>query len=83
MTSEFGIRVGSVLRSMREASKAPQAKIAFLLGKDQSQISRIERGLEDIRFGDINKLCRYFGVSMVDFVARVKYEQQTSDWNSR
>ncbi len=73
MTDEFGLRVGMVIRSIREANRDPQVKVASLLGKDQSQISRIERGLEDIRFGEINKLCHYFGISMVDFVARVEY----------
>ncbi len=64
-----------MLRTIREKSKQSQESVASLLGKDQSQISRIERGLEEIRFSEINKVCEYFNVGLVDFVAKIKYSK--------
>ena len=73
MDDLFKIKAGKVLREIREGNNKPQTEIAALLGKDQSQISRIERGKEDIRFAEVDKLCGHFGVSMVDVVAQIKF----------
>ncbi len=74
MNDPFRSKTGRLLRSLREKHRIPQAKLANFLDKDQSQISRIERGLEDLRFAEVSKLCHYFGISMVDFVAQVEYK---------
>ncbi len=70
----FKFKTGRLLRSLREKHGIPQTRLASFLGKDQGQISRIERGLEDIRFAEINKLCHYFDISIVDFVAQIEYK---------
>ena len=72
MDDLFKIKTGKVLRSIREKNKQPQKKVAALLGKDQGQISRIERGLEDMRFSEVDKFCRHFNASFLDLVAEVK-----------
>ncbi len=73
MIEEFRIKAGKIFKSIREEHKTSQTKVGALLGKDQSQISRIERGLEDIRFSEVNKFCQHFGVSIVEFIAEVEY----------
>ena len=73
MDRSFKTKVGKVLKCVREKNNWPQTKVASLLGKDQSQISRIERGLEDIRFSEVNRFCTHFNVSLVDIVAEIKF----------
>ena len=68
----FKIKAGEVFKSIRIKNKQSQKKVASALGKDQTQISRIERGYEDMRFSEVNKLCRHFDYSFLELVAEVK-----------
>ena len=73
MDNSFKIKAGKVLREIREENNKPQTEIAALLGKDQSQISRIERGLEEIRLSEVSKICRYFNLDLVSVAAKIEY----------
>ncbi len=75
MEKIFKAKTGKVLRIVRKKNNLSQEKVASLLEKDQSQISRIERGLDDIRFSEVNTLCNHFKISLFDFVAEVKYSK--------
>ncbi len=71
----FKIKTGKTLKAIREKNHQSQRIVAYLLGKDQSQISRIERGLEDIRFSEFDKFCRHFDVSPLDVIAEIKHSE--------
>ena len=71
--NSFQIRTGKVLRNYREENNKSQEEIAIFLGKDQSQISRIESGLEDIRFSEVEKFCKCLNLDLVSVVAEIKY----------
>ncbi len=75
MDDIFKIKTGKTLKAIREKNHQSQRIVAYLLGKDQSQISRIERGLEDIRFSEFDKLCRHFNVSPLDVIAQIKHSK--------
>ena len=78
MDNSFKIRAGKVFKSIRNKNKLSQKNVASMLGKDQSQISRIERGLEDIRFSEVDKFCKHCNVSLLDLVAKIKC--RTGQW---
>ena len=69
---KFRFQVGQVIRAIRKENNHSQAKVASLLGKDQGQISRIERGMEDIRISEVNQFCDYFGIAFADFAHKLK-----------
>ena len=73
MYDSFKIKTGKVLKSIRIKNKQSQKKVATLLGKDQVQISLIERGLEDMQLSEVDKFCKHFNVGLLDFVAKVKF----------
>ena len=73
MNNLFKIKIGKILREIRLENNKSQAKIAALLGKDQSQISLIERGLQDIKLSEVKKICRHFNLDLVAVVAKIEY----------
>ena len=75
MDNSFRIRAGKVFKSIREKYKQSQKDVASALKKDQGQISRIERGLEEMRFSEVDKFCKHFNVSFLDLVARITYKK--------
>ena len=64
MTDEEHIKVGENLKYYRKIVKGyTQKKIYQLTGIYESQLSRYEHGREDIRYSDLNKLCRVLEIT--------------------
>lgn len=56
---------GEALRAHRKKLKLSQAQVASLAGKAQSQIARLESGLEDPRLSSIVQVSRSLGTELM------------------
>ena len=59
------------LRELREDRDKTQTEIAKILGMKQSQYSRYENGIRDIRLDSLITLAKYYGVS-TDYILGLK-----------
>lgn len=56
---------GQALKARRKQLKLSQAQVAALAGKAQSQIARLESGLEDPRLSSITQVSRSLGTELI------------------
>ena len=57
------------LKDMRKQSGLTQIKLAQVIGADQSDISKIERGERRIDVVEFIYICRALGISMEEFIS--------------
>lgn len=66
-----------LLKEHREASGMTQGEFAKALGRPQSFVSDMERGLRRLDLIQIRDICQVLGIGLVDFAAR--FEQALAD----
>lgn len=60
---EVNLKVGRLIRKLREQAEMSQAEIAEILGLDSSSVSRIENGQQGVYLDSLLVLARQFNVS--------------------
>lgn len=55
--------INDKIRALREDADLKQITIAMLIGLSQSYYSKQERGEKPFKFGELKKICLYFGIS--------------------
>lgn len=58
------MQIGEKIRKVREAKGLSQKQVAFSLGMDQAQYSRIENGKTDPSFSNVAKIANALGVDL-------------------
>jgi len=61
----------SLLRQLRRQAGLRQVDVAQALGKPQAFVSYYESGARRLDLLELRRVCRIFGISLVDFVRRV------------
>lgn len=54
---------GAKIKQLRLNAKKTQAEFAFLLGMEQPNYQRLERGILDIRISMLSNICNTLGIS--------------------
>lgn len=62
------IRVGRALQSIRSVAKVSQIKLAEILNTEQSAISRIEKGTQNLSLYELHLICLHFDIRADEFL---------------
>ncbi len=66
------MEIGDKIKELREAKGISQRALAALISMNQSQYSKIERGIVDPRISTIEKICSGLKISVSDFFLTYK-----------
>lgn len=70
-TSEVDRRFGRVIRARRQALKLTQRELGEIIDLDQATVSRIERGVQVVRFSHMLQFAMGLGVRVEGLVSEV------------
>lgn len=74
------MKIEEKIREIRLQKGVSQKTIADELGVDVAVVSNIEKGKREIKFSEVEKISKLFGMSLVDFVAYPqKYIEVTNE----
>jgi len=62
------LRIGRALQSIRSVSRVSQIKLAEILNTEQSAISRIEKGTQNLSLYELHLICLHFDVRADEFL---------------
>lgn len=75
-----------LIRSLRQEAGLSQEQCCWKLGRPQSFMSDVERGIRRLDLVQISDLCAVFGISLQEFVRRYDQslrEQYEADWQDQ
>jgi transcriptional regulator with XRE-family HTH domain len=68
MTESYSKNIGRKIRAHRKAKKINQEQMAFALGVEQSQYSRLERGASVINLNQLHVIMGVLQLQLTDFL---------------
>lgn len=70
--SQFDVQLGQLLARLRERSSVSQESLARVLGRDQPQVSRVERGVRRVAVQDLLQWLEALGFTLSDVAAELE-----------
>ena len=71
MDAKMNMAIASELRAMRTEVGITQQKLADMLGKPQSYISKVESGKRDLHLAEISDYAAGLGIDIDNFMHRI------------
>lgn len=62
------LRIGELLSNIRSVAKVSQIKLAAILNTEQSAVSRIESGFQNLSLYELHTICNYFDIRADEFL---------------
>lgn len=60
------LNIGKILREARIQKGLSQKELSLIIGIEQSDISKIEKGKKNITLGTLSRLCKALGIKKID-----------------
>ena len=80
--SEFDVHLGQLLARLREQSGASQESLGRVMGRDQPQVSRIERGVRRVAVQDLLQWLDALGLDLSDIAGELEALHHRADSKS-